>query len=141
MDSELSQACDRLLTEAGGRKVLVCDHEGEILAHAGDYGLFADEAQDALAAPVADALTAAMGAPSPRTGTELGASFALGKDAGDGLLRACITVLGTRGVLVVVYDQRTSLERVRIKMRRAREVVTRHLPSENGPADSTPVAS
>jgi hypothetical protein len=122
VETELFEICAQLQRDAGCRKVLVCGSDGEMLAHAGDRGLLDESATDAVAGVVVDALAAGNADPSA-TPPELQATL-------PGGLTACATAVLDRAVLAVVFDSGTELERVRAKMRRARERLVKTLPAE-----------
>src|SRR5262245_36016806 len=112
----LIEACEKLQRDAGARKVMVCSVDGEVLAHAGGrLGTTDAGVGDQVASLVADVLQGA----AARTPTE-DLTATLG-----GGLGACSTAVGTRAALVLLFDGHTSLERVRTKMKRARELLTR----------------
>jgi predicted regulator of Ras-like GTPase activity (Roadblock/LC7/MglB family) len=137
IDSELYDICAQLQRDAGCRKVMVCGQDGEVLAHAGDRGILDEAASDALAAMVADAMH-----PQPsenRKLAELPGDLQATLPTG---MTACAAALADRAALVVVFDEATTLERVRIKMRRARERLVKSLPGvEDPPTGSTPSKS
>jgi predicted regulator of Ras-like GTPase activity (Roadblock/LC7/MglB family) len=136
-ESELFEICAQLQRDAGCRKVMVCGHEGEILAHAGDRGILDEAASDALAAMVAEAMGAASAPPESPPRPELPGDLETRLPNG---LTACATALADKAALVVVFDATTTLERVRIKMRRARERLEKTLPLRD-PTESTPSKS
>jgi hypothetical protein len=129
--ADLIEICQQLLRDSGGRKVLVCSTDGEILAHAGQEGSTGtiDEATgEAVAQLIADVVEgAAAGARVPAT-KDLVASLPGGLPGG---LSACATSIGARAALVVLFDGRaTTLDRVRLKVRRARDLIAKSLPLE-----------
>lgn len=129
--SDLADICQQLVRDSGGRKVLVCGAEGEILAHAGQEGSTGtlDEATgEAVAQLIADVVEGATaGARVPAT-KDLVASLPAGLPGG---LSACATSIGAKAALVVIFDGRTTtLERVRLKVRRARDLIAKSLPIE-----------
>jgi predicted regulator of Ras-like GTPase activity (Roadblock/LC7/MglB family) len=130
--SELFEICSQLQRDAGCKKVLVCGHEGEVLAHAGETGTLDEPTGEAVAGVVADAIAA--GAAGRAATDELIATLPSERSA-------CATALGTRAALVVIYDATTTLERVRVKMRRARERLVRSLPGEGDPTEPPPSKS
>jgi predicted regulator of Ras-like GTPase activity (Roadblock/LC7/MglB family) len=134
MEMELFDLCAQLQRDAGCKKVLVCGTDGEVLAHAGQLGTLDEPASDAVASIMADALAAGAATAEDATPPELQATLAGG-------LGACATALGARAALVVIYDGGTTLERVRVKMRRARDRLVRSLPSDSDPTESPPAAS
>jgi predicted regulator of Ras-like GTPase activity (Roadblock/LC7/MglB family) len=114
-EMSLFDACEKLRRDAGGRKVMVCGADGEVLAHAGPGGALDEPTAEQIASLVADVLHAA----ASRAATE-DLTATLG-----GGLGACATAVGTRAALVVLFDASTSLERVRTKMKRARDLLLR----------------
>jgi predicted regulator of Ras-like GTPase activity (Roadblock/LC7/MglB family) len=126
MDSELYEICAQLQRDAGCRKVMVCGHEGEVLAHAGERGTLDEASADALAGIIVDAMhpQPSENAPRPELPGDLQATLQNG-------LTACAAPLADKAALVVVFDETTTLERVRIKMRRARERLMKSLPVES----------
>ena len=134
MDSELFEICAQLQRDAGCRKVMVCGHEGEVLAHAGDRGILDEAAADALAAIAVDAMhpQPSGSAPRPELPGDVQAALPNG-------MTACAAPLADKAALVVVFDGTTTLDRVRIKMRRARERLVKSLPGlgeSSGPLPS-----
>lgn len=123
--TELIDICQQLLRDSGGKKVMVVSVEGEVLAHAGGVGCL-DEPGDALAQLLAEVLEAAAGGRVPAPKDLVAALPELPKG-----LSACATAVGAAAALLVVFDGRvTALERVRLKVRRAREVLNKNLPLE-----------
>jgi hypothetical protein len=128
---DLTDICQQLVRDSGGRKVLVCGVDGEVLAHAGQEGSTGtlDEATgEALAQLIADVVEgAAAGARVPAT-KDLVASLPGGLPGG---LSACATSIASKAALVVIFDARTTtLDRVRLKVRRARDLIGKSLTLE-----------
>lgn len=129
--ADLADICLQLVRDSGGKKVLVCATDGEVLAHAGQEGSTGtiDEATgEAVAQLIADVVEgAAAGARVPAT-KDLVASLPGGLPGG---LSACATSIGAKAALVVIFDGRTTtLDRVRLKVRRARDLIAKSLPIE-----------
>src|SRR3954469_9357966 len=118
MDSELFEICAQLQRDAGCRKVMVCGHEGEILAHAGERGILDEAAGDAVANIVIDAMNARLPPAEARPQPELPGEVQVTLQNG---MTACAAGLADRAALVVVFDSSTTFERVKHKMRRARD--------------------
>lgn len=136
MASDLFDACEKLQRDAGGRKVMLCGPEGEVLAHAGAEGVIDDGAAEALAQVVADVLSDAAADNGRKTSIEERVVVVARG------LSACAAPVGGRAVLIVLFDGSTTLERVRLKMRRARESVLKILPGEGkGTGQGTPEPS
>jgi len=129
--ADLTDICQQLVRDSGGRKVLVCSTDGEILAHAGQEGstgTIDEPTGEAVAQLIADVVEGATtGARVPAT-KDLVASLPGGLPGG---LSACATSIGAKAALVVVFDGRTTtLDRVRLKVRRARDLIAKSLPLE-----------
>ena len=116
---DVPELCHRLHRETSARAVLVCGPEGEILGHAGAAGTLDDDALDA----VGDATVAVLRA---------GETPAAAPEFEDHVSRAgaaqlCAAPLGNRAVLVVLFEDESSLTLVRLRMRRARDLILRSL--------------
>jgi hypothetical protein len=131
--ADLTEICQQLARDSGGKKVLVCSTDGEVLAHAGQegpgqgsFGTIDDATGEALAQLLADVVEgAAAGGRVPAT-KDLVASLPGGLPGG---LSACATSIGAKAALVVIFDGRTTtLDRVRLKVRRARDLIAKSLP-------------
>jgi hypothetical protein len=130
MATELFEICEQLRRDAGGKKVLVCGSDGEVLVHAGEAGMLDEDMAEAMAGVVADVLAAAAGGqPTEDVAATLPRAVSV-----------CVAPLGSRAALVLLFDGATSLDRVRVKMRRAREVLLKILPNETA-AEKTPKTS
>jgi hypothetical protein len=129
--ADLIDICNQLHDDAGGRKVMLLRADGEVLAHVGAVGALDEATGDALAQLLADVVAGAANGRLPAT-KDLVATLPGGLPGG---LSACATAIGARAALVVVFDQATTLERVRIKIRRARELLLKSLPDEDAPSD------
>lgn len=124
--ADLMEICQQLVRDSGGKKVMVVSVEGEVLAHAGATGTLDEPTGDALAQLLAEVVEGAAGGrvPAPK---DLVASLP-GLPGG---LSACATAVGADAALLVLFDGRaTTLERVRLKVRRAREILVKTLPLE-----------
>jgi hypothetical protein len=132
---DLTETCSQLLRDAQGKKVMLCSCEGEVLAHAGVVGALDEAMGEALAQLIADVVEGATSGRVPAT-KDLVASL---PGALPGGLSACATAVGDKAALVVIFDAATTLERVRLKIRRAREVLVKSLPVE--PAAEKPEPS
>lgn len=116
---DVPELCHRLHRETSAQAVLVCGPEGEILGHAGVPGELGDDALDA----VGDATVAVLRggeAPEPTSDADDHVSRA-------GTMHLCAAPLGNRAVLVVLFEDESSLTLVRLRMRRARELILRSL--------------
>jgi hypothetical protein len=132
MTSELLQACEALKRDTGGRKVLICSAEGDVLVHLGEAGTLDEEATDVVAEALADAIV--KGGESRATSHELNVPLPSG-------LAVYATSLGPRAALGVLYDAATNTERIERQIRHARALLLKCLPSESGPSESGPSAS
>ena len=126
--ADLTELCQQLARDSGGKKVLLCSAEGEVLAHAGQEKGTLDEATgEALAQLIADVVEGATEGRVPAT-KDLVASVPGGLPGG---LSACATAIGAKAALVVIYDGKSATaERVRLKVRRAREALGKLLAVE-----------
>src|SRR5438552_1629439 len=96
--------------------------EGEILGHAGQATGLADDVIDAVGDATAETLQrAARPDPPPQT-TETDDHVAQ-----VGSTQICAASLGKKAVLVVVFDDTSNLSLVRLRMKRARELILRSL--------------
>lgn len=123
--ADLTEICQQLVRDSGGRKVMLVSTEGEVLAHAGGTGALDEPIGEALAQLIADVVEAGAAGrvPAPK---DLVASLP-GLPGG---MSACATAVGATAALVVLFDGSTTLERVRLKIRRAREILGKSLPVE-----------
>jgi hypothetical protein len=124
--ADLAEICAQLQRDSGGKKVMLCSAEGEVLAHAGGTGSLDERVGDALAQVIADVVEGATSGRVPAT-KDLVASLPGGLPGG---LSACATAVADKAALVVLFDTSTTLERVRLKIRRAREVLVKSLAVE-----------
>jgi hypothetical protein len=129
--ADLTEICQQLARDSGGKKVMLVSFEGEVLAHAGhDKPAAIDEPTgEALAQLIADVVDGVRGGRVPAT-KDLVASLPGGLPGG---LSVCATAIGEKAALVVIFDGNvTTLGRVRIKISRARELLGKALPGEPG---------
>jgi predicted regulator of Ras-like GTPase activity (Roadblock/LC7/MglB family) len=128
LGAELFEICESLHHDAGARKVMVFDADGAVLAHAGEPGVLDEAAGDALATLVGDVIAGAAAGQFPPA-EDLVAVLPMA-------LQVCAAPVGTQAALVVVFEKSASLDRVRAKMRRARTMLEKSLPTESGPTAS-----
>jgi hypothetical protein len=119
---DVGELCDRLCREASARAVVVfgalAADEERILGHAGATASLSDAVLDAVADLTAEVLG--------RTSSgELRDSDDLVQEAES--LHLCGAALGARAALVVVFDEGSNLTLVRLRMKRARELILRSL--------------
>jgi hypothetical protein len=127
---DLTEVCQQLARDSGGKKVMLVSAEGEVLAHAGSTGALDEATGEALAQLIADVVEGASSGQRVPATKDLVASLPAGLPGG---LSACATAIGERAALVVIFDGKvTTLDRVRLKIRRAREVLGKSLPVEPG---------
>jgi hypothetical protein len=132
--ADLAEICHQLTRDSGGRKVMLVGADGEVLAHAGATGTLDEETGEAIAQLIADVVDGIQEGRVPAT-KDLVASVPGGLPGG---LSACATAVGDKAFLVVVFDSRTTtLDRVRLKVRRARELLGKSLPAQP-PAEKPP---
>ena len=128
--ADLIEICHQLVRDSGGRKVILCSTEGEVLAHAaheGATGALDEALGEAIAQLIADVVAGATEGRVPAT-KDLVASLPGGLPGG---LSACATAVGAKAALVVIFDGKaTTLDRVRLKVRRARDLIAKSLPLE-----------
>jgi hypothetical protein len=129
MSSDLIEVCEKLLRDAGSRKVMLCSAEGEVLAHAGSTGALEDSNTDAVAQLIADVIQQ-----SAKVGQIPGADDIV--VTLKSTLQACAAPVGALAAVVVLFDGSTTLERVRTKMRRARTVLEKSLAAQPANADN-----
>ena len=110
----LQELCSRLHRETNAEAVLVLSQEGEILGHAGSPGGLEEAMVEAIGDATVDSLARASADPE-----------ADGQVCKVGGSQLCAAPLGTRAVLVVVFGDETSLGLVRLRMKRARELILR----------------
>jgi hypothetical protein len=121
MAEGLYEVCEKLLRDAGSRKVMVCSAEGDVLAHAGSTGALDEATGEAIASLVGDVINGAQAGQFPPT-EDVVATL-------QSSMTVCAAPIGTRAALVVLFDNTIGLERVRTKMRRARDVLMKTLPT------------
>lgn len=114
---EITQVCGRLVTEANARGVFVIDKNGQLIASSGDVDQF-DETS--LASLVAGEM-AATGGLAKLIG-EKDFSVLFHEGAKDNLH---ISLVGGRMILVVLFDRRSSLGLVRLRVKKTSEELAR----------------
>ena len=125
--ADLAEICAQLQRDSGGKKVMLCSAEGEVLAHAGSTGALGESVGEALAQLIADVVEGATSGRVPAT-KDLVAALPGGLPGG---LSACATAIADKAALVVLFDTgTTTLDRVRLKIRRARELLVKSLAVE-----------
>lgn len=105
--------CGRLQRDAAARAALVLDGSGRILGHAGEISALGEPVLEAIAD-----LVAQLG----RGGAELADDEVV---SAAGPLKVCAARLGERGALAVVFDDASTLHLVRLRVKRARELLLR----------------
>jgi hypothetical protein len=93
-----------------------------MLAHAGALGALDDATTDAIAKLVTDVLRSTQSPTSPETADAPSRA---------GAFYACAASVAGQAALVVLFEERASPERVRAKMRRARDLLEKSLPGES----------
>jgi hypothetical protein len=129
--ADLTEICQQLVRDSGGRKVMLIGGDGEVLAHAGATGALDEATGETVAQLIADVVDGAVDGRVPAT-KDLVASLPGGLPGG---LSACATAVGDKAALVVLFDGRTTtIDRVRLKVRRARELLGKSLPHDTAAA-------
>jgi hypothetical protein len=114
----LDDQCDRLQRDANALGVMVLGDDGGILGHAGAIAALPDPVVEASADLVASLLQAVA-----RNELQEGDDMVAEVDE----LQACAAPLGPKAVVVVVFDDTSTLSLVRLRMRRARDLLLRSL--------------
>src|SRR3954454_6876126 len=99
---------------------MILGQEGEILGHAGSTGGLADDVVDAVGDAAAETLNRAARPDPPPHQTEADDHVAT-----VGTTQICAASIGKKAVLVVVFDENSNLSLVRLRMKRARELILR----------------
>src|SRR4051794_39328822 len=102
--ADLTEICQQLVRDSGGKKVMLVGVDGDVLAHAGATGALDEATGDALAQLIADVVEGVTEGRVPAT-KDLVASLPGGLPGG---LSACATAVGDKASLVVVFDGRTT---------------------------------
>jgi hypothetical protein len=113
--NELPELLERLQEDAGAIAVLVLAGEGDLLGWAGELAALPDGTVDA----VADLFAAR----SPAEGDDLVAEI--------GAQKACATSLAGRAVLIVVFDEGSTLPHVQARIKSARSRIVRSLDARH----------
>jgi predicted regulator of Ras-like GTPase activity (Roadblock/LC7/MglB family) len=110
---QIKKVCDRLVREANGKVVFLVDKNGQLIASAGDT---AHLDTTSLASLTAGNIAATGGIAKLINEKEFSQIFHEGER--DNLH---ISIIGQRVILVVIFDQRSSLGLVRLRVRKASE--------------------
>lgn len=114
---QIAALCDRLVREANGKVVFLVDKNGQLIASAGEtQGLDTTS----LTSLTAGNIAATGGIAKLINEKEFSQIFHEGER--DNLH---ISIVGQRVILVVIFDQRSSLGLVRLRVRKASEELTR----------------
>src|SRR5438067_8777009 len=95
VSADLAEICAQLQRDSGGKKVMLCSAEGEVLAHAGGVGSVDERVGEALAQLIADVVEGATSGRVPAT-KDLVASLPGGLPGG---LSACATAVADKAAL------------------------------------------
>jgi hypothetical protein len=149
--ADIAELCSRLHREANAQAVMILGQEGEILGHAGTPGALPEPVLDAVGDATAETLNRAMRRDKPDAGERASAPESSERsdraqpaqraqpgetadaiEADDhvaqvGEMQVCAASLGKKAVLVVVFDKSSNLALVRMRMKRARELILRSL--------------
>ena len=115
----LQQICDRLGREANAKAVLCIDKNGQPIAQAGDT---ANMDVTSLSSLTAGNVAATGGIAKLLEEKEFSGQFHEGEKT-----NVHISIVGQRVILVVLFDERSSLGLVRLRVRKASEELTRVL--------------
>ena len=110
---QIKALCDRLVREANGKIVFLVDKNGQLIASAGETGHIDTTS---LASLTAGNIAATGGIAKLINEKEFSQIFHEGER--DNLH---ISIVGKRGILVVIFDHRSSLGLVRLRVRKASE--------------------
>lgn len=113
---EIKQLCERLVREANARVVFLVDKNGQLIAAAGDTHQLDTTS---LASLTAGNIAATGGIAKLINEKEFSQIFHEGER--DNLH---ISIVGQRGILVVIFDHRSSLGLVRLRVRKASDELT-----------------
>lgn len=113
---EIKQLCERLVREANARVVFLVDKNGQLIAAAGDTHQLDTTS---LASLTAGNIAATGGIAKLINEKEFSQIFHEGER--DNLH---ISIVGQRGILVVIFDHRSSLGLVRLRVRKASDEFT-----------------
>lgn len=133
---EIKQLCERLVREANARVVFLVDKNGQLIAAAGDTHQLDTTS---LASLTAGNIAATGGIAKLINEKEFSQIFHEGER--DNLH---ISIVGQRGILVVIFDHRSSLGLVRLRVRKASDELTalfaRMATKAQAPGVGTPFA-
>ena len=124
--ASLDVLCERLLRSAVARKVLICTLDGCVVAHAGDRNVFAGVTSTEFTELAAEMLIETQQASHLAVPVE-------DRFAKVGRMQVCAAPLGHQALLLVLYDERSDANLVRIRVRRARPQMLRVLSSGEHP--------
>ena len=109
----MCQVCDRLVRDANARAIYVVDKSGQVMASSGEADTFD---ATSLAALVAGEIAATGGLAKLIGERDFSVLFHEGvKD------NIHISLVGSRGILVVIFDKRSNLGLVRLRVKKASE--------------------
>jgi hypothetical protein len=127
---DVGELCRRLHRDTSAQAVLVCAPDGEILGHAGPVGALDDALIDAIGDATVETLSRAAPA-AAQSVDEAGerGTVAEGEERlwPVGEMRLCSAALADRAVLMVAFVDESRLGLVRLRMKRARELILRTL--------------
>ncbi len=115
----MCQVCDRLVRDANARAIYVVDKSGQVMASSGEADTFD---ATSLAALVAGEIAATGGLAKLIGERDFSVLFHEGvKD------NIHISLVGSRGILVVIFDKRSNLGLVRLRVKKASEELNKIL--------------
>jgi predicted regulator of Ras-like GTPase activity (Roadblock/LC7/MglB family) len=117
--SQINEVCERLHKESNARAVLVIDKNGQAIASAGDVG---ELDVTSLSSLTAGNVAATGGIAQLLAEKEFAGQFHEGEKT-----NVHISIVGQRVILVVLFDERSSLGLVRLRVRKAAQDLTKVL--------------
>jgi hypothetical protein len=125
----LDALCDRLMRSTSATKILVCNIDGSIMAHAGASAVLQGPLTSELADLAAEMLIE----------TEQASHLAIPVEdryATAGRMQVCAAPLGHRALLLVLFPEHVDVSQVRVRVRRARSQMLRVLNNHPQPVSS-----
>jgi hypothetical protein len=127
--ASLYALCDRLMRSTSATKVLVCNIDGSVVAHAGALEVLKGPLVNELADLAAEMLIE----------TEQASHLAIPVEdrfANAGRMQVCAAPLGHRALLLVLFPEHVDVSQVRVRVRRARSQMLRALNNQHPPVSS-----
>jgi len=115
--NKIQQVCDRLVKDANAQVVFIVDKNGQLIAASGDIDQLDTTS---LASLTAGNIAATGGMAKLLKENEFATQFHEGESS-----NIHIQIVGQRVILVVIFDNRSSLGLVRLRVRKANEELTK----------------